>query len=199
MIIRLAEGQLKTKFGTFLEVLYYDGQKEYIALVMGDVENAEDVLCRVHSSCISAHIFNSIECDCREQMEMSQFLIQQEGRGMIIWLDQEGRANGHLALLSSVKLKEKGVTSSQAYVELGYEVDARSYRRAAEILRDLKVSSIILLTNSPHKSSDLEKEGIKVSGTKQIVIEPDNDSLLQAYKDKINRGHLIKLEDVPKK
>src|SRR5947209_18576486 len=143
MIIRLAEGNLKTKFGVFLEVLYYDGQKESMALVMGDVENAENVLCRVHSSCISAHIFNSIECDCREQMEMSQFLIQQEGRGIIIWLDQEGRANGHLALLSSVKLKEGGRNPTEAYVELGYEVDARSYRSAAEILKDLKVSSII--------------------------------------------------------
>src|SRR5215213_9325431 len=105
MIIRLAEGFLNTKFGKFLEVLYYDGQKESIALVMGDVKDGENLLCRVHSSCISAHIFNSIECDCREQMEMSQFLIEKEGKGVIVWLDQEGRSNGHLALLSSVKLK----------------------------------------------------------------------------------------------
>lgn len=90
MIVRLQEGYLKTKFGTFLEVLYYDGQKESVALVMGDISNSENVLCRIHSSCLSAHVFNSIECDCREQMEMAQFIIEQEGRGIIIWLEQEG-------------------------------------------------------------------------------------------------------------
>ncbi len=88
MIIRLAEGTLQTRFGAFTQILYYDGQKEIIALVMGDIAHKENVLCRVHSHCISAHIFNSIECDCREQMEMAQRLIQEAGSGVIIWLDQ---------------------------------------------------------------------------------------------------------------
>ena len=94
MIIRLAEGTLRTRFGTFTEILYYDGQKETIALVMGDVAHRENVLCRVHSQCISGHIFNSIQCDCREQMGMAQLLIQEAGSGVIIWLDQEGRNKG---------------------------------------------------------------------------------------------------------
>ena len=88
MIIRLAERNLKTKFGNYLEILYYDGQSESIALVMGNVEAQEKVFCRIHSSCVSAHVFNSIECDCREQMEMSQSLIEQKGQGIIIYLDQ---------------------------------------------------------------------------------------------------------------
>ena len=100
MIVRLTEGLLKTKFGAFREILYYDGQKESIALVMGDVAEAEDVLCRVHSSCIRGHVFSSIECDCRQQLETSQALIERAGRGVVIWFDQEGRGNGHLALLS---------------------------------------------------------------------------------------------------
>ena len=107
MNIRLAERNLKTKFGEFKEILYYDGQRESIALVMGDVENGEDVLCRVHSRCISAHEFNSIECDCREQMEISQFLIEQNGSGVVIWLDQEGKGNGHLALIGSGEIQRK--------------------------------------------------------------------------------------------
>lgn len=83
MIIKIAEGNLKTKFGEYREYLYYDGLKESIALVMSEVANAEDVLCRVHSSCIFAHVFNSIECDCHEQMEISQQLINEAGRGEI--------------------------------------------------------------------------------------------------------------------
>jgi GTP cyclohydrolase II len=171
MIIRLTEGQLKTRYGVFREVLYYDGQKESIALVMGDVAGAEDVLCRVHSSCIRGHVFSSIECDCREQLETSQALIEQAGRGVVIWFDQEGKGNGHMALLASIRLKAEGFSQSQAYLELGYEADARSYKRAAEILDDLKVKSIVLLTNNPAKVKDLEKENISISGTKRIVVD----------------------------
>lgn len=171
MIVRLTEGNLKTRFGEFLEILYYDGQKESIALVMGDVADAEDVLCRVHSSCIRGHVFNSIECDCREQLETSQSLIEQSGCGIVIWFDQEGRGNGHLALLSSIRLKSEGLSQTDAYLKLGYESDARSYKRAAEILAELKVKSIVLLTNNPDKTSDLEKENIKISGTKRIAKE----------------------------
>lgn len=171
MIVRLTEGNLKTRFGEFLEILYYDGQKESIALVMGDVADAEDVLCRVHSSCIRGHVFNSIECDCREQLEISQSLIEKSGRGIVIWFDQEGRGNGHLALLSSIKLKSEGLSQTEAYLKLGYESDARSYKRAAEILAELKVKSIVLLTNNPDKTKNLEKEGIMITGTKEIKTE----------------------------
>jgi GTP cyclohydrolase II len=169
MIIRLTSGSLETRFGTFLEILYYDGQKESIALVMGDIHNAEDILCRIHSSCIRGHVFSSTECDCREQLEISQSLIQQAGRGIIIWFDQEGRGNGHLALLGSIDLKKAGLSQAQAYLKLGYEADARSYKRAAEILDELKVKSIVLLTNNPGKIKDLEQESISISGTRQIA------------------------------
>ena len=91
MIVRLAEGNLKTKYGQFDEKLYYDGQKEAIVMSMGDLKDAEEVLCRVHSSCIFGHYFNSAECDCQEQMDISMQLIQQAGQGIIILLDQEGK------------------------------------------------------------------------------------------------------------
>src|SRR5262245_60159211 len=96
MIIRLAEGPLHTLFGTFQEVLYDDGPHESIALVMGQVAQSDEVWCRVHSSCLAAHVFNSVECDCREQMTLAQSVIAHEGRGLIIWLNQEGRGHGHL-------------------------------------------------------------------------------------------------------
>lgn len=170
MITRLAEREVRTKFGTFLEVLYYDGQSESIALVIGNLENAENVLCRIHSSCISAHVFNSIECECREEMEISQKLIEKEGRGIVIWLDQEGKGNGHLALMESIKFKKQGFSQSEAYKKAGFEADARSFRPAAEILAELKVKSVVLLTDNPEKAEELRRESITVSATKKIAV-----------------------------
>src|SRR5262245_23893002 len=123
MVVRIAEGKLITKFGVFRECLYYDGQKESIALVMGEIENADDVLCRVHSACIAAHNFNSIECDCREQMEISQKIIGNAGKGIIIWLDQEGMANGYFAKLHTADLKAQGFTQNEAYAKIGFKYD----------------------------------------------------------------------------
>lgn len=175
MIVRLAQEKLKTKFGDFREVLYYDGQKESIAIVMGKVENGEAILCRIHSSCIAAHIFNSIECDCREQMEWSQFLIEQAGTGIVIWLDQEGKGNGHLALLASRTWKAQGLGQAEAYEKVGYKSDARDYRRAAEILQDLGVQSVIMLTNNAQKADDLTNVGIQVVGTRRLDISADDN------------------------
>lgn len=171
MIVRIAEGTLKTKYGIYRQFLYYDGQKETIALVLGDVAEKENVLCRVHSQCIHGHVFNSIECDCREQMEISQRLIEEAGRGIVIFMDQEGKNNGHLALLLSRKLKDEGVPQSEAYVQLGYEADARSYVRAAEILRELSVRSITLLTNNSDKISQLREDGLVITGTQSLEQE----------------------------
>jgi GTP cyclohydrolase II len=174
MTMHLAQRQLKTKFGEFTEHLYYDGKKESIALVMGDVAGKENVLCRIHSHCIGAHIFNSIECDCREQMELSQFLIEQRGEGVIIWLDQEGKGNGHLALIKSTEYKLKGVPQADAYVAAGYEKDARSYTQATGILQDLGVKSITLLANDEGKIDRLREKSIEVSGIKNSVLKMKN-------------------------
>lgn len=170
MNIRLAERELKTKFGTFCEVLYYDGQKESIALVMGDVEAQENVLCRIHSACVSGHVFSSVECECRQEMEASQALIQGEGKGVIVYLDQEGKGNGHLALVESIQYKKAGFSQGEAYRKAGFETDARSYRPAAEILAALKVKSVVLLTNNPDKAGDLRSASIVVSGTKKMKL-----------------------------
>jgi GTP cyclohydrolase II len=170
MNIRLTERELKTKFGNFREILYYDGQTESIALVMGNIEAHENVFCRIHSSCISAHVFNSVECECREEMETSQALIQREGKGVIVYLDQEGKGNGHLALIESIQYKKAGFGQGEAYRKAGFDTDARSFRPAAEILSDLKVKSVVLLTNNPNKAEDLRSASIIVSDTKKIFI-----------------------------
>jgi GTP cyclohydrolase II len=194
MIIRLAEGPLHTKFGTFLEILYYDGQQESIAIVMGNVQHGEEVLCRLHSHCLAAHVFNSIECDCREQMEIAQALIEQRGVGVIIWLDQEGRGNGHLALMRSRALQEQGLSQTEAYVRLGYDADARRYTRAAEIVHDLGITSVRLLTNSPQKVAGLQAAGINIVGTQPLLLDPGtNESIRRSYEDKNTRGYRIDL------
>lgn len=170
MIFRLTERDLNTKYGTFREILYYDGQKESIALVLGDLENAEDVICRVHSACVSGHVFSSVECECQAEMEAAQSAIQQAGKGVIIYLEQEGKGNGHLALMASIPYKKAGLSQSEAYEKAGFEKDARSFRPAAEILADLKVKSVVLLTNNEKKAEDLRRWSINVSDTKEIKI-----------------------------
>ena len=170
MIFRLTERDLQTKYGTFREILFYDGQKESIALVMGDVENEVDLICRVHSACVSGHVFNSVECECQAEMEAAQSAIQCAGKGVIIYLEQEGKGNGHLALMASIPYKKAGMKQSEAYERAGFEKDARSFRPAAEILRDLNVKSIVLLTNNVGKAEDLRKYGITVSETKEVKI-----------------------------
>ena len=168
MIKRLASRQLNTKFGTFTEVLYYDGQRESIAILMGDIAG-DDVLCRVHSHCMGAHIFNSIECTCREEMEAAQKAVRDAGRGVIIWLDQEAKGNGHLALIESIPFKKEH-GQAKAYEMAGYKADARDYKAAAQILADLNVRSIVLLANSEGKAEDLKREGVAVSGLRKIDV-----------------------------
>lgn len=168
MIVKLATGELKTKFGTFQEALYYDGQKESIALFMGDLKGAEEVLCRVHSSCIFGHYFNSVECNCQAEMDISQQLIAGEGRGIIILLEQEGKGNGHFALLNSVRYKREGISQGEAYQAAGFSRDARDFRAAAKIIRDLEIASVRLLTDNPGKVGSLRNHGIEVKGSRPI-------------------------------
>jgi GTP cyclohydrolase II len=170
MIFKLTKRDLQTKFGTFREILYYDGQKESIALVMGNVELGENVLCRIHSACVSGHVFNSIECECRKEMETAQALIQKIGNGLIIYLEQEGKGNGHLALMASTPYKKAGRKQSEAYEKAGFERDARSFRAASEILVDLQVRSVVLLTDNAGKAEDLRKFGTVVFETREMKI-----------------------------
>lgn len=170
MIVRLAQRELLTKYGTFNEVLYYDGQRESIALVMGDVTGKENVLCRIHSACIGGHVFNSVECECADEMASAQALIEQAGCGVIIYLDQEGKGNGHLALMKSIPFKKAGLSQSEAYIKAGFEADARSFRPAAEILADLNVNSVVLLTNNLEKAGELRRMSIDVVQTRHLEL-----------------------------
>jgi len=162
MLKRVAKSTLDTSYGVFDEYLYMDGEKQAIALVVGDIKNRDHVPCRVHSHCISGHIFNGVECDCAEQMTFAQKYIQNKQCGVIIWLEQEGRGNGHLAKLLSNPFKEKGLSQSEAYLKAGYPPDAREYSYAKIILDDLRVKSINLITDSNEKLKRVRGSGIDV-------------------------------------
>jgi GTP cyclohydrolase II len=160
---RLVERELRTRFGTFTEMLYYDGRSESIALALGEVAGQENVLCRIHSACVGGHVFNSIECECAAEMAAAQAAICDAGAGVIVYLDQEGKGNGHLALMESIAFKLEGHSQSEAYELAGYSSDARSYTPAAAILRDLGVASVKLMTGNQGKVDELASLGIFAS------------------------------------
>lgn len=190
---RLASRQLNTRFGTWTEHLYYDGRAESIALVYGDVSGRSDVLCRVHSACLSAHVFNSVECDCREQMDLAQSAIAAGGAGVVIWLDQDGRGNGHLALMLVARMAaERHISQTEAYEILGYPKDHRSYAVAAAILADLTVESVVLLTDNPRKASELAERGITVTASRSVAVDlVSHPQLLGYYADRQARGYTL--------
>ena len=177
MTIRLAERELATRFGVFREILFYDGNSESIALVMGDVSGREGVQCRIHSACIGGHVFNSVECECAAEMAAAQRIIQNQGTGVIIYLDQEGKGNGHLALMKSARFKKAGNSQGEAYLLAGYSADARSYRSASDILKELGVASVVLLTGNASKADELKQLGVRVAGTAPLIKEDGNDLL----------------------
>ncbi|HMR86924.1 MAG TPA: GTP cyclohydrolase [Saprospiraceae bacterium] len=169
-ISKLAESEINTKFGKFQEHLYGDGQNNFIAITMGNISGSENVLCRVHSTCIYGHYFNNIDCDCQSQLDNAQRLIQAEGRGIIILLDQEGKGNGHLALMKSKVFKDLGYPQSKAYEAAGFRSDARDYAGAAFIIKDLKIDSIVMITDNVDKIKTLTDHDVKVIDSKTAQI-----------------------------
>jgi len=196
MIERAAERRLNTRFGNWREILYRREQREIIALILGEVREEEKVPCRIHSSCLSAHVLNSTECDCREQMEIAQRYIANYGRGLVIVLDQEGKGNGHRALmLAATMASDQSISQDEAYRLMGFEPpDRRDYTEAAEVLADLEVSSIELLTNNPGKEYQLRKAGVSVVSTTQVALDVElHPQLRRYYDEKAMLGHNVHL------
>jgi GTP cyclohydrolase II len=199
LIRELARGPLQTMFGDWTHIVYWDGMQQAIAMIYGDVAGQEAIPTRVHSSCITSHVFLSTECDCREQLGLTMAFVQETGRGVVIWLDHEGRANGMMAHTASQQLKRGGMTQAEAYIHLGYPADARRYHVAAEILREQRVISITVLTNNPLKVEALRAAGLPiVKDSQRVQMDPNNPILRQQYLDKIAEGHMIQLQATDK-
>ena len=193
LVERVVSTRLPTGFGDFDAVGYRElvGGKHHVALVKGEVDGASDVLVRVHSECLTGDVFHSLRCDCGEQLESALAMIEREGRGVLLYLSQEGRGIGLLNKLRAYKLQEGGLDTVEANLQLGLPADLRDYGIGAQILVDLGLSSIRILTNNPKKIRGLEGYGLSV--TEQVPIEhisnPHNEGYLRAKRDRM--GHTL--------
>jgi 3,4-dihydroxy 2-butanone 4-phosphate synthase/GTP cyclohydrolase II len=193
LVERVVATKLPTAYGDFTAVGYrslVDG-KHHVALVKGDVEGKSDVLVRVHSECLTGDVFHSLRCDCGEQLESALSMIEQEGTGVLLYLSQEGRGIGLLNKLRAYKLQEEGFDTVEANLQLGLPADLRDYGIGAQILGDLGLSSIRILTNNPKKISGLAGYGLSVTDQIPIahVANPHNVDYLRTKRDKM--GHIL--------
>jgi 3,4-dihydroxy 2-butanone 4-phosphate synthase/GTP cyclohydrolase II len=199
LVERIVATKLPTAFGEFTAVGYRSlvDDKHHVAMVKGDVEGAEDVLVRVHSECLTGDVFHSLRCDCGEQLASALAAIEQEGRGVLLYLSQEGRGIGLLNKLRAYRLQEDGLDTVEANLKLGLPADLRDYGIGAQILRDLGLTSIRILTNNPKKIIGLEGYGLSV--TEQVPIQavpnPHNEEYLRTKRDRL--GHTIHHQGLP--
>jgi len=193
LVKRVVETTLPTPYGSF-KLLVYESilDKDYhLALVKGEVRGKKDVLVRVHSQCLTGDVFHSLRCDCGEQLQTALKLIQKEKCGVLLYMRQEGRGIGLINKLKAYALQDKGLDTVEANLALGLEPDLRDYGIGAQILVDLGLSSIRLLTNNPRKVVGLEGYGLKITKRLPIIIKPNkiNKKYLITKRDRL--GHLL--------
>jgi 3,4-dihydroxy 2-butanone 4-phosphate synthase/GTP cyclohydrolase II len=181
LVERVVETAMPTAFGDFTIVGYRSlvDQKHHVALVKGDVAGTDDVLVRMHSECLTGDVFHSLRCDCGEQLEAAMAMIEAEGRGVIVYLAQEGRGIGLLNKLKAYRLQEGGLDTIDANLELGLPADLRDYGIGAQILVDLGLSTVRILTNNPKKIHGIAGYGLTV--TQQVPIAVDANPHNRAY------------------
>jgi 3,4-dihydroxy 2-butanone 4-phosphate synthase/GTP cyclohydrolase II len=198
LIERVVEAQLPTKFGDFRVVGFRSlvDDKHHVAMVKGEIEDQEDVLVRVHSECLTGDVFHSLRCDCGQQLEDALARIEEEGRGVLLYLAQEGRGIGLLNKLRAYELQEQGLDTVEANLELGFPPDAREWGIGNQILADLGLSTIRILTNNPKKISGLEGYGLNVTEQVPIELPPnaENRRYLAAKRERL--GHRLHHQDL---
>lgn len=189
---RYAEATLPTQLGTFRVVVYRElgGDKEHLAIIAGDVSGAEDLLARVHSECLTGEVLHSLKCDCRDQLDLALKRIHEKGRGVVLYLRQEGRGIGLGNKIRAYAKQDEGLDTVDANLALGFEDDQRGYHMAADMLQDLGIRSVALMTNNPRKVEGLESDGVEVTRREPHEIEAHdyNRDYLQTKQARL--GHL---------
>jgi 3,4-dihydroxy 2-butanone 4-phosphate synthase / GTP cyclohydrolase II len=193
LVERTAQVRLPTEYGEFVAIAYREKLtgRPHLALVRGDVDGAEDVLVRVHSECLTGDVFHSLRCDCGEQLDLALQRIAAEERGVLLYMAQEGRGIGLLNKLKAYELQEEGLDTVEANLELGFPADAREWGIGNQILADLGLTTIRILTNNPRKLAGIEGFGLTVVEQVPLEVPPhaENVRYLRTKRDKL--GHRL--------
>ena len=191
LVRKTAEANLPTKYGNFKVIAYEDCNKaQHLALVKGSIKNKKNVLVRVHSQCLTGDTLGSLRCDCGQQLEKALQVISKKN-GVLLYMAQEGRGIGLMNKIAAYHFQDHGMDTVEANLKLGFKADARDYTIGAQILADLELSTIRLLTNNPKKIEGLEKYGLDIVERIPIQIKPNksNKNYLKAKKQKL--GHYL--------
>ena len=198
LVERGPSARIPTSYGEFTAIAFREKLtgKEHVALVLGDVDGADNILVRVHSECLTGDVFHSLRCDCGEQLEQALARIEAEGRGVLLYMAQEGRGIGLLNKLKAYELQEDGLDTVEANVELGLPIDARDYGIGNQILADLGLSTIRILTNNPRKVTGIEGFGLRVVEQLPIETEPNHENARYLATKREKLGHKLHHQDV---
>lgn len=198
LIEKVAEAELPTKYGTFKAIGYIDKitKEHHVALVKGDLSGDEPVLCRVHSECLTGDAFGSLRCDCGDQLQEAMRRIEARGRGVLLYLRQEGRGIGLMNKLKAYHLQDGGMDTVDANLALGFAADMRDYGTGAEILADLGIRKIIVMTNNPNKITGLGAYNIEIVGREPIEIDSNDNDAFYLYTKYKRMGHILHVKDI---